>query len=174
MINKITTFSKLLFAGAAVVLFSFSASAQNLMQENNVQTEATAQQFEASAGTEPKSMLSVDEVRATEYAAAPVDVAPVAKASKKAVKMNPIKTAIAVAKIAKAMKKAELKQPLKENKVKGGGGLSSNMKLGILLAAIGLIVAIIGGYVSGILGAIGVIILIVGLVLIIIELVNNM
>jgi len=173
MKNRITTIAKLLFAGAAAIIFSFSANAQNLMQENDIKTDVTEEHFEAPIRTEPKSMLSVDQIRVTEYAAPAPEAAAKATVSKKAVKLNPIKTAVAIAKINKIMKKAELKST-KENNVKAGGGISQNMKLGIIIAAIGLIVAILGGYVSWVLGALGLIALIVGLVIIIIELVNNM
>lgn len=177
MMNKITTFSKLLFAGAAVVFFSFSASAQDLMQENDVKTEVTEGSLEASNANEPKSLLSPTQVQELQYAApAPEEAAP--KATKKATKVNPVKAAIAVAKINKMIKKAsKINSANEKDKVKGGGGLSQNMKLGIIIAAIGLIIALLGGFIwgttGGILVALGIIALIIGLIIIIVEFVNN-
>ena len=176
MKNKITQFSKFLFVGASVVLLSFSAKGQDLMQDSDVKTGVSQELYEASNG--PKSLLSPAEVKEIQYAA-PLEAAPEAasktKEVKKASKMNVVKAAIAVAKINKMIKKAELKESSKSEKVKaGGGGISSRLKLGILLAAIGLIVAILGGFISGILVALGVIVLIIGLVLIIIDLVEGM
>jgi len=168
MKNKLTQFSKFLLAGAAIVLFSFSIKAQDANTESHAEASTT----------EPNALLSASEIKERTYAAEPVtDNTPALKADKKAAKVNPIKVAIAIHKINKMIKKAELKDTVKSEKVKDGtqgGGLSQNMKVGILLAAIGLLVAILGGLVSWILFVLGVIVLIIGLIIIIVELVNNM
>jgi hypothetical protein len=178
MKNQITQFSKLLFATAAVVLFSFSVKAQDATTE----VATTENNLEASAA-EPNALLSASEVKQRTYAAEsvtePASEVANPKTLKRATKfVNTIKAVVAINKLNKMIKKAELKDPANSEKAKDGkqgGGLDQMMKAGILLALIGLVATVIGGVEGiGILWALGVICLVIGLVLIIIDLVNNM